>query len=131
MARFTVPPPLLDERPRRLARDGRVELPVERSTALSMAVTRGPNSRRCMSDARARYVLRSTQEWGRPIDRAVLEVRVPEDRQCNIIPDLPFVRIVDGQRVFRGEFLAFQRRIYSSSFPPATVRARHRTRAMP
>lgn len=55
----------------------------------------------------AQYVLLSTREWHRPVNRAVLEVRVPVGRQCSITPVLPRVEPVAGQDVFRGEFQAF------------------------
>lgn len=63
--------------------------------------------RQAMFGERARYVLRSTREWGRPVDRAVLEVRVPMGRQCSITPILSRSGAVAGQDVFRGEFQSF------------------------
>jgi hypothetical protein len=57
-----------------------------------------------MTDARAIYTLTSLQEWGRPLARAFLEVRVPEGRECRITPALTAVGPDMGKQVFRGTF---------------------------
>ena len=53
---------------------------------------------------RAVYVLRSVREWGRPLERAALEVRVPEGKACAIGPALEAAGIADGAQVFRSTF---------------------------
>jgi hypothetical protein len=63
--------------------------------------------RQTMSASRACYVLKSTQAWGRPIDEAYLEVRVPEGRSYRIVPSLPLVRTEAGIRVYGRQFRGF------------------------
>jgi hypothetical protein len=57
-----------------------------------------------MTGGSAIYVLRSAQEWGRPLERAVLEVRIPESMTCTISPALEALGARDGMQVFRGSF---------------------------
>lgn len=63
--------------------------------------------RQATTSGRARYVLTSTQIWGRTIDHARLEVRIPRNRRCRIVPALPLISHDGEQTVYRGEFLRF------------------------
>lgn len=60
-----------------------------------------------MSQGRARYVLASTQEWGRPIGRARIEVCVPASGSYHIEPTLRLEASGPTQRTYRGDFTAF------------------------
>ena len=60
--------------------------------------------RQRMLDRNARYVLVSTRKWGRPLQSAVLEVRMEDSRECRIAPSLLEVESEGDRRVFRKEF---------------------------
>jgi hypothetical protein len=55
-------------------------------------------------DGHAAYILRSAREWCRPMEWAVLEVMVPEDRGCRITPTLEPAGTHDGKRLFRAAY---------------------------
>lgn len=57
-----------------------------------------------MNGGRAVYVLRSAREWGRPLDRAVLEVSIEEGRACVIRPALEALGVTEGVQLFRASF---------------------------
>jgi hypothetical protein len=52
----------------------------------------------------AEYILRSARQWGRPLEWAVLEVMVPQGRDCIITPPLEAAGARDGKRLFRATY---------------------------
>ena len=63
--------------------------------------------RQRMNGNHARYVLISARQWGRPIERAVIEVSVPSDGRYEITPGLTAVMSDATRRTYRGDFKSF------------------------
>lgn len=60
--------------------------------------------RQAMLARHASYVLTSTRDWGRPLRRAMLEVRLPAEVKADISPRLPRLRTRDGVQICGAEF---------------------------